>query len=483
MINLLKTRRVFVVIFALGLLVMAARAVNDPDFWWHLRTGQLVLQNHGVFHTDPYSFTRLGHPWVNHEWLAEVLIYVLYRAAGWAGLSVVFGTVTAATLFLVFLRSAGQPYVAAIVTLWGAFISAPTWGIRPHTLSLLLASIFLLLLETSSSRPRLMWWTVPLTLLWANLHAEYALGIGLLILFFVGTTLDAAFGFETWPKAKPYMKALGAAILACIAVVPLNPAGLKMFSYPFETLRSPAMQSYIDEWFSPSFHDPKHLPLLLMILAIMMALAISPRRMRPREVLLLLATLTAALHSVRHVGIFVLVAVPIVSQLIQSALEDRGRTMRPEPATLPSTKLLINAVVLVAFLFFVVIRIRQVAQRQGDTEAKNFPAAAVAYIAANRPAGPILNHYNWGGYLIWKLYPEYPVYIDGRADLYGDSFLDDFASTYYARTDHWQREIEQWHIRTVILPPDAPLISVLRLQPGWRQIYADKSAVILTRLP
>ena len=483
MTDLLKTRRVFVFIFALGLFVMAARAVNDPDFWWHLRTGQLILQNHGVFHTDPYSFTRLGRPWVNHEWLSEILIYSVYRTAGWAGLSVTFGAVTAATLFLVFLRSAGRPYVAAIVTLWGAFLSAPTWGTRPHTLSLLLASVFLVILERSSSRPKLLWCTVPLTFLWVNLHGEYALGIGLLILFFLGIALDASFRFDSWPEAKPRLKMLGAAIVACIAVVPLNPAGLEMFSYPFETLRSPAMQSYIDEWFSPSFHDPKHLPLLFMILAIMAVLAISPRRMRPRELLLLLATLAAALHSVRHVGIFVLVAVPILCQLIQSALEHHGKTLRPESATLPPAKLLSNAVVLIVFVVFIVVRVRQVVQQQPETETRNFPAAAVAYIAANHPAGPILNHYNWGGYLIWKLYPEYPVYIDGRADLYGDSFLDDFSSTYYARTDHWQRDLEQWHIRTVLFPPDAPLISILRSQSGWHQLYADKSAVILTRLP
>ena len=93
MTSLLDTRRVFVMIFAIGLFAMAARNVTDPDVWWHLRTGQLILQNHAVFHSDPYSFTKFGQPWVNHEWLSDVIIFVVYRTAGWAGLIVVFAAI------------------------------------------------------------------------------------------------------------------------------------------------------------------------------------------------------------------------------------------------------------------------------------------------------------------------------------------------------------------------------------------------------
>jgi len=90
-----------------------------------------------------------------------------------------------------------------------------------------------------------------------------------------------------------------------------------------------------------------------------------------------------------------------------------------------------------------------------------------------------LNNYNWGGYFIAKLYPEYRVFIDGRADLYGDSFMDDFYATYHF-TEGWKRPIEQWQIRTILLPPDAPLVTALRSQPGWKQIYSDSQSVVLT---
>jgi hypothetical protein len=139
MTNWLQTRRLCVFILALGLFTMAVRGMTDPDVWWHLRTGQLIVRNHSVFQTDPYSFTRFGQRWVNHEWLSEVLLFGIYRLAGFGGLIVAFAAVIAAALFLVFLRSPGRPYIAAIMTLWGALASASTWGVRPQMFSLLLA--------------------------------------------------------------------------------------------------------------------------------------------------------------------------------------------------------------------------------------------------------------------------------------------------------------------------------------------------------
>src|SRR6266550_3201993 len=163
--SLLETRRIFVAVLVIGLLALAARGVSDPDVWWHLRTGQLIIQNHQVPHSDPYSFTRAGQPWINHEWLSQVAIYGMHWLAGWGGLIVGFAAIIAVSSLLVYLRSPGRPYVAGVFTVWGAVASAPIWGVRPQMISLLLASAFLLVLDRSDKRPGLLWWTAPLTLL------------------------------------------------------------------------------------------------------------------------------------------------------------------------------------------------------------------------------------------------------------------------------------------------------------------------------
>jgi hypothetical protein len=114
-------------------------------------------------------------------------------------------------------------------------------------------------------------------------------------------------------------------------------------------------------------------------------------------------------------------------------------------------------------------------------EAQRFPADAVAFLQTH-PAGRIFNHYDWGGYLIWRLYPGTPVFIDGRADLYGKELLDQFAHTYQF-AGAWQQTLQNWSIDTVLVPADSALASGLRISPGWTVSYADSQAIVLTAGP
>jgi hypothetical protein len=193
------------------------------------------------------------------------------------------------------------------------------------------------------------------------------------------------------------------------------------------------------------------------------------------------------LHSVRHLAIFLLVAAPVLGGLADAWVGNRAAFNRHDPpggseaAPVPGKiRIGLNAMMLAALLAFALARVHFVVGRQAETEAARFPAAAVAFLSTHRPPGPLFNYYDWGGYLIWKLYPGVPVYIDGRADLYGDAFMDSFART-YDLTNHWEAPLESWQIRTVLVPPSAPLASVLGSRAGWKQIYADPQAVILTK--
>lgn len=461
---------------------MAARGVTDPDVWWHLRSGQLIFQTHHIPHTDPYSFTKNGQPWIDHEWLSQILLYGTYKLTGWGGLIAEFAVIIMAAFGMVYLRSPGRPYIAGAMTAWGAVASIPSWGVRPQMLTLLLASVFLLILDRSYRRPKLLWWTAPLMLLWINLHAGYALGIALLALYLAGSVLDLVFGQGDWPDPAKWFRQALLVTVVCIAVVPINPCGTRLYSYPFETLRSPAMLSMIAEWGSPNFHQGRNLAVLLMILAILTLAAISPRRLRPREFLLLSVTLYAGLRSVRHLPIFVLVAVPIISGMIHEWLQETaGKEILAGRAALTRAKMAVNTLLLAGMIGFAGVRVHYVIAHQNQAEAREFPAAAASFIAEARPPAPLLEHYNWGGYFIWKLYPDYPVFIDGRADVYGDAFLDGFAATYYVRGNSWQTPLEKWNIRTVALPPDSPLVTALQSIAGWKTIFTDREAVVLSR--
>jgi hypothetical protein len=474
--ELLTTTHVFLAVLFLGLFAMAARNVTDPDVWWHLRTGQYIAEHKSVPHSDPFSYTRAGEPWVTHEWLTELGLYEIERNAGWGGLIVAFAAILCGAFYLLYLRCGPAPYVAGVATLIAAWATMPVWGVRPQVLSLLLTSLWLLLLERSERNPRLLWWTLPLTLLWVNLHAGFALGLAVSALFLLGEWIERALGHSE--HNAPRVRIAAFILLLDLLMVPLNPNGLRMFTYPIETLRSAAMQNYIAEWASPNFHHAEYFPFLLIVLAMFVALSWSGKQVRPRDLLLLIVSLYAGLCSIRMMPLFVLIATPLVAKRLPAW--PRGASQQRHPQ--PTSRSFFNALIVLAMIAFTGIHTSQVIQRQPLAEAHSFPARAVAYLQAHRPSGPIFNHYDWGGYLIWKLYPSAHVFIDGRADLYGQQFFDQFADTYQLK-NAWQKPLQHWNIDTVIVPPDSALATGLRSSPGWTISYEDSQAVILTSRP
>lgn len=472
----LTVQRAFLAVLFLGLFAMAARNVVDPDIWWHLKTGEYIAQHKSVPHTDPFSYTRAGEPWVAHEWLTELGMYELQRSLGFAGLILLFAAVLCAAFVFLYLRCGPAPYVAGVATLCAAWATTPVWGVRPQVLSLLFASLWLLILERSERKIKLLLWTLPLTVLWVNLHAGFALGLVLSALFLLGEWTEQTIASHPRQNA-PRLRTAALVLLLDFALVPLNPNGLRLFSYPMETLRSAAMQNYIAEWASPNFHRAEYWPFLLIVLATFAMLGWSRVPVRPRDLMLLLVGLYAGLASIRMMPLFVLIAVPLISQRLGNWPRSHSPQRPPHVS-----RILLNAVIVLAMAVFAGVRIAQVVQRQPLAEAQQFPSRAAAFLQAHPPAGRIFNHYDWGGYLIWKLYPATPVFIDGRADLYGEPLLHDFADVYQLKGP-WQQILQRWQIDTVVVPSDSALATGLRSAPGWTTSYQDSQSVILVESP
>ena len=494
----LSVRRLLVFVLMSLVFVLAARPVTDPDFWWHLRTGRLIFETRGIPHADIFSSTFAGREWVAHEWLSEVLMYAVHFAFGYAGLIVFFSLVIAAAMWLAFRRCAaraGHVYVAGAALLLGALASSPTWGVRPQMFSFLFASVFLFLLDdyAGGEGNRRVWWLVPFTALWVNLHAGFAMGLALVALTIAGILLDSllsedegqtlALKFKAfWRRARTLVFVFA----ACLLAVSLNPACVRLYLYPFETLTSHAMMKYINEWFSPDFHEPMFQPLAVLLFATFGAMALSRVCVRPGRLLMLVATGYMALRSGRNVPFFVLVALPLLAEHAWAWLARqswRASLSRPNVEAEKSgvLKAAVNVVLLVAMpLAICFARVERVAADQAQDERQNFPVAAVEFMRGRSLPQPVFNEYGWGGYMIWNLYPDYRVYIDGRADVYGDAYLEEFLKTHDGRAG-WRVPLEREGVRTVVVKPDVPLASLLRQDASWRNVFEDEQAVIFVR--
>ena len=473
----------FAAILLFGLLAMTARPATDPDLWWHLRTGQWIVETGHVPHSDPFSFTRARHAWVSHEWLSEVVFYELWKHAGAAGLIVFSAIITTAGFMLLYLRclfyGAEKHWVAAAIA-FGALASAPSWGVRPQMFTFTLASLLLWLLESSNTdnRPRLLFWIPPLLLLWLNLHAGFALGLALLFAYGLGLIMETAAGNTPWQQTRPVVVRVLLLLLACLALVPLSPSGAQLYRYPFDTLRSSGMRSFIVEWFSPDFHDWLYRPFLLVWLVLLTALASSRSRPKGRVIVPLLLTSFAALDAVRHIPIFVLVAVPVIAAALPVASASRAAS-QPRP-NLSRFRPLFNMAVVVLIGVFVLVKWFSLARSQDAREVDLYPQKAVAFLQASAQPRRIFVYYDWGGYAIWKLYPEYRVFVDGRADLYGDDLLRQFKTAIQLRTG-WRDILDHWKVEAVLVPPSCALAQALLLDPSWHVTYSDSKAIILLR--
>jgi hypothetical protein len=235
------------------------------------------------------------------------------------------------------------------------------------------------------------------------------------------------------------------------------------------------MMQFIQEWFSPDFHQPEWMPLAVLILALVAAPLLMRRPVPLTRVLLAVFFGFAALRSMRHVPLFALTAIPLLAAQL-----DGLTAGRPTVRATPRFARWLNPLLLGLTLLAVGLRFVSVLQEQPKSEAENYPQATADWILENRPAGNLYNTYGWGGYLIWRLYPEYPVYIDGRADVYGDEFIYDYLKIYYGQPG-WEEKLEAASVRPVLVEADSGIAYALADSEAWQSAYQDESAVIFIK--
>ncbi|HNT55276.1 MAG TPA: hypothetical protein PKG95_11225 [Anaerolineaceae bacterium] len=486
-------------IFALTLVLvflMAARSPLESDLWWHLRAGEETLQTGRPMLTDTLSFTRSGEHWVNHSWLSEVILALLYRAGGALGLGALVALLAVISMALVYRQMEGPGFLRAFLIILASLVAALVWSPRPQMASLVgIAALGGILYLNKWRQQNRLWLLLPLFLLWSNLHGGYSIGFLVLAAALGGEVLNHLLGY-TGPEVLSWRR-IGILALwsaAAALVVLINPNLLDTWRIPFQTVGVQTLQQSISEWASPDFHDIAQQPFIWLLLATLAACGLSGRRLDGVDLLTVTGFAYLALVARRNFGPFALVATPVLSRHLWAALQswpervpvlqtglDRlaARRAQAKPAP-PALARVINLLIVALLTFVAFIKLYIVTQPTfyGAMVDSTSPTAAVAWLRENRPAGPMLSEYGWGGYLTWHL-PEYPVFVDGRTDLFGDDVIGDWLTVVEARPG-WPAVLERWGVRLILLEPGRPVLSDLEAA-GWTRLYADDAAVLYGR--
>ena len=474
------------------MLIAALQPVTDPDFWWHVTTGNWILSHHAVPRHDLYTFTVRDHRWITHEWLSEVVMSALYAVGRLPLLSLTFGAVTAAGFLLVYraIDRRVNFVIAGLTLALGVAAANPIWGPRIQMITFALTALtYLWVKRYCEGSSRALFLLPAVTLLWVNLHAGFVLAyaiLGLALLVEAVRYLLRRPGAMTFPRLRTMAAILG----ACVAVAIVNPNGWDIYLYPFQTGGSAEQQRLIVEWFSPNFQMSQIWAFEAMIFLIIGGLALA-RRIEPRQFLLMLLGLGLALHSVRNLSLFMLVAVPALADYAQQARERIAlRWPRRVPKTTPVTFGLNVGMIVLVLAIVAAASLPSLVQRvDGKLVARDFPITAADFLTQHPPPGHMLNVYGWGGYLIFRLDAQtagQPVFIFGDAALDGDQLLRDYDHLQSLGQDQAQL-LERYQINWVIFHSSDPIITELRQIhnapgiTGWFELKTFDKATIMMR--
>lgn len=482
----LTLERLVALIVFIAIFTMAARFPLDTDGWWHLQSGRWIVENGTVPRTDPFSHTRFGQPWIDHGWLAQILIYLTYDAFGFGGLTILVALLVTVAFYFAWLQCAeGDRWLRAFVLIVAAVASGIIWSARPQMVTFVLASLTAYILYAHKQGRRRIIWFLPLVMLvWGNVHGGFAVGFILIVAYIVGEAGNVILGTGATPargwREPGRLAAVGALSFVVLA---LNPNGIEMWTYPFRTVGIGILQEFIQEWQPPDFHQFYLHPFIWLLLAALTAFGLAGRRADFTDLTLTAVFTYLSLLAVRNVPLFALIVSPIIVRYGSMALARwRGDEMAPAAATRARPGFAaLNWILLLLILGAGLLRVGQEVQA-ATVEAQDpdgLPGAAIEYLQEAQPHGLLFNSYNWGGYLIWRL-PQYPVFVDGRTDLYDDELLREYLAIYTAGQG-WQEKLEAHDVRLVLVERDSPLAWEMDRDEEWERVYHDAIASIFVR--
>jgi hypothetical protein len=501
---------------------LSNRPLADPDIGWHIRTGELILATHSLPRTDPFSSTMQGQPWFAWEWLYDILLGILHRAWGLNGVVWLCALLVAAIFALLLsqlLRRGTGLLLAVVLMLLAVTASTIHLYARPHIVSWLFSLLWFVVLERwerseQGRRPRWIPWFFPASmLLWVNLHGGWLFGIVLLGIYTVAAFVksvraqDAFAAIRTGHRARAMAVAWVASVMATL----VNPFGWRLHAHIYRYLSDRYLMNRIDEFKSPDFHGWAERCFAVILMLVLIAFAGHRKKLCLSHKLVVLLAVYAGFYSSRNLPVssilLVLVAGPILWESFVALADRPGawQWLRNGTARISNFSDRMGAqemhlrghlwpVLSVAFAFAICLHGGWLGSRQliqAEFDPKKMPVAAVTFLQqefqGKQPSTePVFSTDAWGGYLIYRMnpgrmYPERKVVIDDRHDLYGSGRIRQYLILTQAEPG-WQSVLEQWQIRTALLPTDSTLANLLRELPrDWRVAYEDKGAVVFER--
>ncbi len=475
MVKNLKIQHVVLATVFFLFVLVNGQPITDTDTWWHLKVGEYIWHSGSVPRTDIFSFSNGNHPWITHEWLAEVIYYGAFFVAGLQGMFLVNLLLLTLTFYVfyktVYLESGANQIISAVVVMVAVFFTFLFWVFRPHVFSHLLFVLVLYILRRFSKGQDYLWLLPLLSIFWVNVHGSFIMVPVLTALFLVGGLFNLNFsrivsvGWSLQQKKKLLLT-----MVLSVGATLINPNTYKILLYPFQTIKSDSILK-INEWLSPDFHKPYFMIFFAFMLVVFLIMGVSKQKHQLTDVLLLGFFAAMSMYAVRNIALFVFVSGPILGGYFAGFV--RKANVKPDRAPL----IVLNWLFLIAILVGTISCWPAKVPLEKRADAKVLPVQAVGYLQKHHFSGKVFNDYNWGGYLLWTMYPQVKVMVDGRTDVFADKVFPDYLTIYTLKGDA-PRLLKAYDPDFLLIRKDSPLDNYLKQSKEWRRVYRDTMAII-----
>jgi len=490
---------------------LSIHKVEDRDFGWLLRTGQYIYETHTLPRVDFYSFTVPGNKYIDSHWLFQLLLYAFYKILGIAGPTLLAAMLVACTFSSVyFIAHDRRRYlVTALAVMAGVVIAGERYVPRPHLITLLFLAVYFLILEKYRKRGGRLILLLPVfQLLWVNMHGVFALGLALPALYLALAFVEEKMKLnrlrpeEEVPDRKWY------ATLAVILVVMvcesfLTPYTVDIALYPITLFKElhgkvnivAASVSELTPPLAGSDLSRSEIWFKWMFVVSIVCFILNLKRLNVTHLCVFGAFLYLALNARRNMDVFAVVAAPIAVANVNGFLDEVSRRIkRIGVSRAASVAQLILAPVVIMGAVWLIVQIATNRYYMDDRSLRRFgfgvsqsayPVKAANFVEAVNLSGNMFNDPADGGYLIWRFHPDRKVYYDGRWEVYGDRFLENFQRVTsspvlfdehtnalgigYAILHHTAGRMPEFLIKHLI---DSPL---------WTPVHFDEIAVVFAR--
>lgn len=450
--------------------ILKSTSLNfDADLWWHLRTGEWIINNKSVPVRDPFSFSGTRE-WLAYSWVYEILIYFMHRLLGLRAFvlyTLAMWMMIIWSLYSLLRFILQRTAISAVLTVLGFFAMGSFLTPRSLLFSILLFICELnILYRARSGNLRMLLFLPPLFVIWANTHIQFVYGLPV----FFAALIESAFNYlrfksQSQGSHKQLLRWLTSAFVISLFCTCITPYHIKIYAYLLEIFSQPVFYKYISELQSLSFRN------LMSWLTLFIALSAAFFCGRRKELDLFPAlsfgvAILVSFRSSRDAWLVVLIGLAIIASGLYS--HEKKESSSPIQVFVPVCIILLLSILWPA--------IGASEHSLEERFAKEYPVAAAQFVEEKGYVGPLYNDFNWGGYLLWRL-PGIPVSMDGRGYPYGGERFERSVKT-WSKAEDWQDDQDLLSANLIIANKKFPMTAILVMDKRFECVYQDDLASV-----